>query len=85
VCGMVRRLLVNPVGLAQETLGDYSYQAGANGIATLLPTARERRMLRAAAAAYAAENDTEFEPWGADGVFMSAPLPADSVDDLGIQ
>jgi hypothetical protein len=75
VCGMVRRLLTNPRGLAQETLGDYSYAAGANAVATLIPTARERRMLRQAAAAYAVANDIDFEAWGADGIHMRSELP----------
>lgn len=84
VCGMVRRLLTNPRGLAQETLGDYSYAAGANAVATLMPTARERRMLRQAAAAYAVDNAIEFQPWGAGGLYMQTELPSDPSDDLGL-
>ena len=84
VCNMARRLLTNPVGLAQETLGDYSYQAGTNGVATLMPTARERRMLRQAAAAYAVANAIEFAAWGSGGLYMQADLPADPLDDLGL-
>ena len=40
VVGMVRRVLANPRGLAAETLGDYSFQAGSNAVATLMPTPR---------------------------------------------
>lgn len=84
VCGMVRRGLTNPRGLAQETLGDYSYAAGANAVATLLPTARERRLLRQAAAAYATANDMDIPAWGAGGVYQQAELPVDPWDDLGL-
>lgn len=80
VVGMVRRVLTNPRGLAQETLGDYSFAAGSNAVATLLPTAREKKLLRKAAAAYAKANPTLFPDGfpasGADGVYMKADLPA---------
>jgi hypothetical protein len=47
---MIRRGLDNPRGNAQETLGDYSYTAGATGgVATLYLTRRERRLVRRAA------------------------------------
>lgn len=84
VVGMVRRVLTNPRGLAQETLGDYSYAAGANAVATLLPTTRERRLLRKAAAAYCAANDLDIPAFGAGGVYMQADLPAPLEDDLGL-
>lgn len=75
VVGMVRRVLTNPRGLAQETLGDYSFAAGANAVATLLPTTRERKLLRKAATAYAVANDLTVPSFGADGVYMQADLP----------
>ncbi len=81
VVGMVRRVLANPRGLAQETLGDYSYAAGANAVATLLPTAREKRLLRQAAAAYATANDMEIPAWGTGGVYQQADLPVNSAAD----
>lgn len=46
VVNMVRRVIANPRGLTQESLGDYSYSTGGQGVATLLPTAREKRLLR---------------------------------------
>lgn len=76
VVGMVRRVLTNPRGLAQETLGDYSYAAGANSVATLLPTAREKKLLRQAATAYAVANELDVPAFGAAGVYMQADLPA---------
>lgn len=63
VCGMVRRGLTNPTGLSMEVLGDYSYQAGGNAVATLYPTARERRLLRSAARAFAEANGVTIEAW----------------------
>jgi len=75
VVGMVRRVLTNPRGLAQETLGDYSFAAGSNSVATLLPTAREKKLLRKAAVAYAKANDLTVPSYGADGVYMQADLP----------
>ena len=76
VVGMVRRVLTNPRGLAQETLGDYSFAAGSNSVATLLPTARERKLLRKAATAYALANALDVPSYGADGVYLQADLPA---------
>jgi hypothetical protein len=76
VVGMVRRVLTNPRGLAQESLGDYSYASGPYPQATLLPTNREKRLLRSAAAAYASANDIDFDAWGASGVYQQADLPA---------
>lgn len=76
VVGMVRRALTNPRGLAQETLGDYSYAAGGNAVATLLPTARERKLLRQAATAYALANELDVPAYGTGGVYMQADLPA---------
>lgn len=84
VVGMVRRVLTNPRGLAQETLGDYSYAAGANSVATLLPTVREKKLLRRAAAAYAAANAMDIPAFGSGGVYMQADLPAPTEDDLGL-
>jgi hypothetical protein len=78
---MIRRVLTNPRGLAQETLGDYSYAAGTNAVATLLPTARERRMLRAAATAYALANDIDVPTWGAAAPYQQADLPVGSQAD----
>jgi hypothetical protein len=48
---MCRRAVTNPVGNTQETLGDYSRTTGSDsgGVATLYMTARERRIVRAAA------------------------------------
>ncbi len=84
VVGMVRRVLANPRGLQSETLGDYTYAAGANSVATLLPTQRERRLLRQAAAAYATANDVDIPAWGTSAPYMQADLPAPPValDDI---
>lgn len=76
VVGMVRRVLTNPRGLQSETLGDYTFAAGSNAVATLLPTARERRLLRLAAAAYATANKLTIPAWGASGAYQQADLPA---------
>lgn len=82
VVGMVRRVLTNPRGLAQETLGDYSYAAGANSVATLLPTSREKRLLRKAATAYAVAQAMDVPTFGADGVYQQADLPVPPTDTL---
>lgn len=82
VAGMVRRVLANPRGLQSETLGDYTYAAGSNAVATLLPTQRERKILRQAATAYALANDLDVPTWGAAGPYMQADLPATTVDDI---
>lgn len=76
VVGMVRRVLTNPSGHIAETLGDFSFQTGSNAVATLMPTARERRMLRRAAARFAKANGMDVPSWGAEGVAMQADLPA---------
>jgi hypothetical protein len=76
VVGMVRRVLSNPRGLQSETLGDYTYAAGANAVATLLPTQREKRLLRQAAAAYAKANDLDVLSWGSGSGYMQGDLPA---------
>lgn len=76
VVGMVRRVLTNPMAHAAETLGDFSFQAGSNLVASLLPTARERRMLRRAAARYAKANGLVVPSWGASSPYMQADLPA---------
>lgn len=81
VVGMVRRVLTNPVGLAQESLGDYAFQTGGGGVATLLPTAREKRLLRKAAAAYAVANALDVPAFGAGGVYMQADLPVVAEDN----
>ncbi|MCI0632517.1 MAG: hypothetical protein L0206_01145 [Actinobacteria bacterium] len=46
---MIRRGWTNPLGHAQEQLGDYSYSTGGHAVATLYLTARERRIVRRAA------------------------------------
>lgn len=84
VVGMVRRVLTNPRGLAQETLGDYSFAAGANAVATLLPTARERKLLRKAAVAYAKANAMDVPAFGTGGVYTQADLPVPPQDDVGL-
>lgn len=84
VVNMVRRVLTNPQGFAQESLGDYSFATGGGGVATLLPTAREKRLLRQAAAAYAKENALTPPAYGADGVYMQADLPVSQTEDLGL-
>lgn len=76
VVGMVRRVLANPRGLQSETLGDYTYAAGTNAVATLLPTAREKRLLRQAATAYALANAMTVPTWGVSGGYQQADLPA---------
>lgn len=80
VVGMVRRALTNPRGLASETLGDYSFAAGSNAVATLLPTRREKNLLRKAAAAYATANALDLPSFGVGGVYMESDLsyPPDS-------
>lgn len=83
VAGMVRRVLTNPVGLSMEVLGDYTYQAGSNAVATLLPTQRERRLLRRAAASFAKANGIAFEALGSGSAWMSGVLPVVS-DDVGL-
>lgn len=83
VTAMVRRVLTNPNGLNMEVLGDYTYQT-TNAVATLLPTARERRMLRKAAAAYGRANALDIPAWGAGGVYMQTEVPYVSQDELGI-
>lgn len=84
VVNMVRRVLTNPQGLAQETLGDYSYASGGNAVATLLPTAREKRLLRKAAAAYAESVAMDVPAFGAGGVYMQADMLAPDGDDVGL-
>ena len=81
VVGMVRRVLTNPRGLQSETLGDYTYAAGTNAVATLFPTTREKRMLRQAARAYALANDLAVPSWGAGSAYMEADLPASGAWD----
>ncbi len=76
VVGMVRRVLTNPVGLAQESLGDYSFATGGGGVATLLPTAREKRLLRKAAAAYATAQGATPPAYGTGSVSFEGNLPA---------
>lgn len=74
VCGMIRRAVTNPLGLTMETLGDYTYQANVN-TATLLPTARERRVLRGAAARFARENGMDVPAFGSGSVAMRTEVP----------
>lgn len=74
VASMVRRGLTNPTGLAQESLGDYSYAVGSSAVATMLPTAREKKLLRSAATAYAKANAMTVPTFGAGGVYMQADL-----------
>lgn len=74
VCGMIRRAVTNPTGLTMEVLGDYTYQANVN-TATLLPTARERRILRGAAARFARENGMEVPAFGSGSVAMRTEVP----------
>ncbi len=76
VCSMVRRVLTNPNGLNMEVLGDYQYQTQ-NGVATLLPTTRERRLLRAAASAYAKAEGMDVPAFGVGAVYFQADLPGD--------
>lgn len=78
VVGMVRRVLTNPTGLQSESLGDYSFATGGSGVATLLPTAREKRLLRKAAAAYARAAGGDIPAHGVGGVYMQADLPAEA-------
>lgn len=76
VVGMVRRVLTNPRGLAAETLGDYSFQAGSNAVATLMPTKREKRLLRQAAVAFAkAQGITPIPAFGVSQVMQQIDLP----------
>lgn len=86
VVGMVRRVLTNPTGLSMETLGDYSYQAGTNAVATLLPTNRERKLLRLACTAYAKAQTPPLDipSWGVGAVYQQADLPGAPWDDLGL-
>ena len=66
IVAMVRRGLRNPLGHAQETLGDYSYSAGTSGggVATLYLTRREVRIVRRAVGAL-----------GVGSVAMTGDLP----------
>lgn len=48
VVNMVRRGLTNPRGLAQESLGDYSYSSGGEQAASIYMTRREKRIVRRA-------------------------------------
>ena len=84
VVGMVRRVLTNPRGLASEALGDYSFATGSPSVATLLPTAREKKLLRRAAAAYATANALDVPAFGTGGVYMQSDLPATAEDDVGL-
>lgn len=84
VVNMVRRVLTNPQGFTQESLGDYSFATGGKGVATLLPTAREKRLLRKAAAAFAKANGQAVPAYGADGVYMQGDLPVPPSEDLGL-
>ena len=84
VVGMVRRLLTNPLGHQSETLGDFSFAAGSNAVATLLPTAREKKLLRRAAVAYAKANAMDVPTFGADGVYQQVDLPAPPAFSEGI-
>jgi hypothetical protein len=67
---MIRRGWQNPRGLAQETLGDYSYSTGDAAVATLYLTARERRIVRRAAGKL-----------GAASVTLDSDLPIQPSDD----
>ena len=49
VANMVRRAVENPRGLSGEQLGDYQWQAGAGGQASIYATRREERIIRRAA------------------------------------
>lgn len=84
VVNMVRRVLTNPRGLSQETLGDYSYASGGNAVATLLPTTREKKLLRKAAAAYESSQGNTIPAYGAGGVYQQVDLPVPQDDDLGL-
>ena len=75
VVSMVRRALTNPVGLSMEVLGDYTYQAGSNAVATLMPTARERRLLRLAASAFAVSRGMEFSAPGSSSIYLRSDTP----------
>jgi hypothetical protein len=81
VVGMVRRVLTNPSGFSQETLGDYSFATGGGGVATLLPTSREKRLLRKAAAAYATAQGDDPPAYGAGGVYMQSDLATSGEDN----
>lgn len=70
VVSIVRRLLFNPRGLAQEALGDYSYSLGGTMLGSLRPTRTERAALREA-----------FGVKGASSIEMKAPLPLPPEDD----
>ena len=49
VVSMVRRAIENPRGLSGEQLGDYQWQAGQGGQASIYATRREERIIRRAA------------------------------------
>jgi len=67
---MIRRGVFNPMGHQSEQLGDYGYQAGTGGVATLYLTARERRIVRRAAGKL-----------GASSLTMTGNLP-DQLSDV---
>lgn len=49
IVSMVRRAIENPRGLSGEQLGDYQWQAGQGGQASIYATRREERIIRRAA------------------------------------
>lgn len=69
---MIRRGLDNPDGHAQESLGDYSYSTGANGVATLYLTRRETKLVRRAAGKL-----------GATSLAMTGSLPEQTSETFG--
>lgn len=84
VVGMVRRVLTNPTGWQSATLGDFTFAAGTNSVATLLPTQREKRLLRRAAAIYAKANGMKIPAWGHGHAYVRAdhiPAPPAYWDD----
>lgn len=84
VVGMVRRVLTNPTGWNSATLGDFTFAAGSNAVATLLPTQREKRLLRQAASAFAKANDMDVPTWGSGSGNFEGLLPAPQVFLEGI-
>jgi hypothetical protein len=85
VVGMVRRVLTNPSGWQSATLGDLTFAAGTNAVATMLPTQREKRMLRRAAATFAKAAGVDVPSWGTGAAYQSSEIPAPPFFFDGIQ
>jgi hypothetical protein len=71
VCEAARRAFENPAGLQSETMGDYTWRAGASGGVGVFLTETEKTIVRRAAGKFAITS-----------VDMTSPLPAPRLDPL---